>query len=163
MRDGVTLALVGADFSLKKGEEGAGRLGYLGQGRAHPALADRLVAKTLELRRSSSPCHVLWVLHFDPDAADPRLRLLDSENLKRAVEAAKIPTILCGHVHESGTKLFAGAQVHIAGTATQFFTQLGNSIHVVDVEAAPDTTKQPTVAVRSCVYEGKKEGFVFRK
>jgi 3',5'-cyclic AMP phosphodiesterase CpdA len=150
-REMATLVLIGVDFSLRRSDvggpfQGFPLLGFLGQGRAYPRRIQALQQATQTARTQYPGCTVLWVLHFEPDAANGNLALLDDQNLAAALRQDEgIAAILCGHTHVSNpVKVFAGTPVYVCGTTTQHASVHGNGFHVLEVNMQVGTTTQIT-------------------
>jgi 3',5'-cyclic AMP phosphodiesterase CpdA len=133
-RGGETLVLLGVDLSLRKHDLGSHPLGFLGRGRAYRNRLARLSSLTQQARSRYPGCVVVWIIHFEPEAQNPLLGLLDERYLGAALQQTPADAILCGHTHESNsTKMFAGVPVFVCGTTTQHASMHGNTLHVLDV------------------------------
>jgi hypothetical protein len=74
------------------------------------------------------------VIHFEPEAQDSLLQLLDERHLAAALQQEPADAILCGHTHHSNpAKRFAGVPLFVCGTTTQHASPQGNTLHVLDV------------------------------
>jgi 3',5'-cyclic AMP phosphodiesterase CpdA len=126
-RDNVTV--IGADFTLQAGDYGEGPFGHLGQGRVRQELVDELVRQS----DLGTFAIVIWAIHFEPDAGDAALALLDDDLL--IAECTNEPTaIICGHTHKaSRVKTFSGIPVLCCGTTLQE-SQYGNWINILEID-----------------------------
>jgi 3',5'-cyclic AMP phosphodiesterase CpdA len=140
-RSGATLVLLGVDFSLRRHDMGSGALGFLGRGRVYRKRLDQLHSLTRQARSQSPGCAVLWVMHFEPEARNPLLALLDERRLIAVLQDQPADAILCGHTHASTlNKTFAGVPTFVCGTTTQHASIHGNTLHVLDVEVSSSAT-----------------------
>lgn len=84
-RDGETLILIGVDFSLRASDLGGLVMGlpfgYLGRGRVYPKRLRQLRKLTRKAKEAHPQSALLWLLHFEPEATDPSLALLDEHLL----------------------------------------------------------------------------------
>jgi hypothetical protein len=168
--DGVTLAVIGADFTLPGGDPGQHCPygvwqvpGRLGQGRAtHGGKDDsgRNVLRDLEgltrnARSSPDPCVVVWAVHFDPmNSVDCSLQLLDSRHFLDACDQLNIPLVLCGHTHMSRRDASRNTRVEVCGTTTQFHTSHGmNELHLVTIDWTGNADDRPQIAVDRYSYQ----------
>ena len=128
--------VIAADFSLLPGDDGDRPLiGWLGRGRVRQVVVDELIAQTRAAKAGGYD--VLWLFHFEPDAEDASLMLLDAESLHYAMmrpnEAMPL-AVLCGHTHEpSRVKTFAGVPVFCCGSASQR-ADCGNWLNIIEVD-----------------------------
>jgi hypothetical protein len=146
------IVLIGADFTLPRGDWGESIFGgvlpgYLGQGRIPDGdTVDALSAlrdATQRARTHTPDCAVIWVIHFEPQAPD-HLKLLGEDRLKRAICDDKVAAMLCGHSHRSQTsKTFAGVPVYVCGTTTEHQPLANNSFHLVEIDVATQGPPSP--------------------
>src|SRR5262249_29959777 len=80
------LGVTGPGSTLTAGDNGAwAGLGHFGRGRVYDNRAgnddriQRLVDLTDQARAKYAPCAILWVIHFEPEAADTTLELRDED------------------------------------------------------------------------------------
>lgn len=140
-RDGQTLAIVGADLTLRDaGDASVPAFGQLGQGRANTAVIEALVQETETLRAASPEAGVVWVVHFPPDFRElsPVLELVDSSRLVNAAVASGVEHVIAGHTHEPriyDCRAADGRSVRIlcAGTATQAISASGHFAHLLEI------------------------------
>lgn len=153
-KDGEELAIVQADFSLKRRHHaGLLSLNYLGQGKVYQEVLQELVQETRDQRTNPSTGQgraIVWAIHFPPKfptITEP-LRLLDEENLlaevQKLVQDLSLPhlDLFAGHTHswrqyEPLANPFL--RVYCAGTATQYCAPndllLGhNTIHPLEID-----------------------------
>jgi hypothetical protein len=111
--------------------------------------------------RSRYPgCAILWVIHFEPEARESLLQLLDERHLATALRREPADAILCGHTHDSNRgKTFAGVPVFVCGTTTQHASAHGNTLHVLDVTVQA-RSGQPQFACRAFRYDAAVGQFV---
>lgn len=158
------LLLVGADFSLPRGDLGRryyGIPGWYGQGRVTPGPLQALVTLTrnwrTHLEKQNPGVIVLWAIHFDPHSTDETLKLLDSEQFAKAATVEKIPVVLCGHTHESKVKPISDTTAVCAcGSTTQAHSPQGNDFQVIEVNAPDDPMAPPSIRVVYYRYDGKR-------
>lgn len=159
-RDGAHLALVGADFCLAAGDNaGLAVYGHFGRGHVTEEVTDPLVALTQEVRQQHPHGVILWVIHFEPDAAENTLALYDPDGLLgEAVAQARPDAILCGHTHLASTeKQFANARVFVSGTTTQWYAPYGNYLQVVEANIDPADGTSPQLRFIPFQY-GQRDG-----
>jgi predicted phosphodiesterase len=122
--DSACLAVIGADFSLRKRSDANRRfVGYLGQGKVYDSTLTSLKAETKRVRKQFAPVAVLWVVHFAPKfpKVDQYLDLIDGSKLLSAAKELEVQYILCGHTHAASDYLpVPGVEVLCAGTAMEF-------------------------------------------
>jgi hypothetical protein len=163
-RGAATLVLLGADLSLRQHDLGSSFLGFLGgflgRGRAYPRRLEQLCSFTRIARSRYPGCAVLWVIHFEPEAQNPMLELLDERHLAAALQREPADAILCGHTHESNlAKTFAGVPVFVCGTTTQHASAHGNTLHVLEV-IVPAHASPPQFSCRAFRYDPAVGQFV---
>lgn len=148
-----TLLVLGADFSLRRGDKGerfwciAGRYG---QGKVYDDPIKELRSLTHLWRQhfansgDDRNAAILWAVHFDPFTTDATLQLLESGELARAAADDGIRAILCGHTHESKVKpLSQKTAVYACGSTTQSHSPQGNDCQIIQIELADDPTRDP--------------------
>jgi 3',5'-cyclic AMP phosphodiesterase CpdA len=151
-RGGAELVLFGVDFSLRRSDGGSGfcglPLGFLGQGRAYPRRLQALRQATQAARHQNPNVVGIWVMHFEPAAADPSLALLDDQRLAAVLRQEQVAAILCGHTHASNpNKHFAQTPVFVCGTTTQHASAHGNHFHLLDIDISAGFPPQLTCRV----------------
>jgi predicted phosphodiesterase len=161
-RSGETLVLLGVDLTLHRHDMGSQHLplGFLGRGRAYRKRLKELCSLTHQSRRQYPGCAILWVIHFEPEAQNPWLRLLDERYLAAALQQEPADAILCGHTHESSpAKLFGSVPVFVCGTTTQHASVHGNSLLALDVTVQTGSP-QPQFACQVFRYDPAVGQFV---
>jgi 3',5'-cyclic AMP phosphodiesterase CpdA len=138
-RQGATVVIIGADFTLYPGDNANHVFGHLGRGRADQPRVDALRTQTARARNDHPDCVVLWAIHFDPEQKGDLLELLEEHRLKSAADAEAIGLILCGHTHQSRFSRFGNAHLAVCGTTSQFHAPPGNQLHVVELDVTPGT------------------------
>jgi 3',5'-cyclic AMP phosphodiesterase CpdA len=138
-RDGQTLILIGVDFSLRKSDLDGAVLGlpfgYLGRGRAYKQRIRQLTALTRKAKKQHPHSAILWVMHFEPNAADQSLTLLDEPLLAQAAQKEPVDALLCGHTHAANSKKkFAKIPLFVCGTTTQHASRHGNHFRVLEID-----------------------------
>jgi hypothetical protein len=157
-KNGTTLVLIGADFTLQSADLGHGMFGHLGQGRAYPNCLNALRQLTADARTRYPKAIVVWVIHFDPLRIDGSCALLDAGDFVDAVEREGIPAVLCGHTHHKGTRHLALASVHVCGTSTQLYAPDGHYVSLLEVDAADPA--QPSVRVAQFRFSDDHQTFI---
>jgi 3',5'-cyclic AMP phosphodiesterase CpdA len=135
------LAVVLADFSLRKIGDASPPVYFPGQGLAHEDVLKKLILKTKHIRIEHKKAGVIWVIHFPPSATDSdyseSLMLLGYRDVLRAAMVNNISIILSGHIHVN--KTFPpdnGVVVSCAASACCYIERYfdGNWIHILDLE-----------------------------
>jgi hypothetical protein len=91
----------------------------------------------------------LWVIHFEPEAQDQLLALLDDDELAVSLARAGVAGVLCGHTHlQCRHKKFAGSSIYVCGTTSQYFAPEGNYLQIIDVEVNPGAPPPVTIDFR---------------
>lgn len=157
-KDGTTLVLIGADFTLQSADLGRGVVGHLGQGRAYRDCLTALRGLTHDARTRYPKAVVVWVIHFDPLLIDGSCALLDAGDFVDAAEREGIPAVLSGHTHDKGTKHLALASVHVCGTSTQVHAPHGHYLSLLEVDAADPA--QPSVRVAQYRFSDDHQTFI---
>jgi 3',5'-cyclic AMP phosphodiesterase CpdA len=138
--DSTVLAVIGADFSLRRRRDASHSLfGYLGQGRVYDGTLKALQAETKRLQGKYEAVAILWVVHFP--AQFPKLaralKLIDGNKLLSAAKAMKVPYILSGHTHEASDYAPAPeVEVLCAGTAMEFGAR-SQCVHMREFDVSP--------------------------
>lgn len=158
VKDGSSLALIAADFTLKPGEYDITMpFMHFGSGCVYEDRLRKLEALTRKAQRKGAA--VLWAVHFSPDCGEESLRLYDEAKLIRAAQDLEVVAILCGHTHGSVTlRSVAGVRVSVCGSSAQDFVRGGNFIHRVEVHV-PGAGRPASVLVRRLRYH-RFHGFV---
>lgn len=138
----LSVAVIAADFTLHSVSDSDRLLGWLGQGKAHIRVLDRLEAETRRVAgqcrlQSTAPLCIIWAVHFPPDY--PRnskyLKLLDGDMLIQRANGCGVRAILAGHTHDP-VKYRRPAMkfdVFCAGTTTQAFAPEGNHFRIIEI------------------------------
>ena len=140
--DSTQLAVIGADFSLRRRSDATTSLvGYLGQGKAYDQTLKALQAETKRVQGKYDAVAILWVVHFA--AQFPKLgralKLIDGSKFLSAAKAMKVQYILSGHTHEaSDPRRLSGVEVLCAGTAMEFGARI-QCIHMREFSVTPGT------------------------
>ena len=138
--DSTVLAVIGADFSLRRRRDATTPLvGYLGQGKVYDQTLKALQAETKRVQGKYDAVAILWAVHFA--AQFPKLgralKLIDGSKLLSAAKAMKVQYILCGHTHEaSDYPPLSGVHVLCAGTAMEFGARI-QCIHMREFSVIP--------------------------
>jgi 3',5'-cyclic AMP phosphodiesterase CpdA len=140
--DSTLLAVIGADFSLRRRRDATYPLfGYLGQGRVYGGTLKALQAETKRVQGKYEAVEIIWAVHFP--AQFPKLaralKLIDGGKLLSAAKAMKVQYILSGHTHvPSDYSPLSGVEVLCAGTAMEFGSH-SQCIHMreFDVSSGP--------------------------
>ena len=137
-RNSEHLAIVSADFCLRDPSDATSALGILGQGKAFDDVVIALLRETRRVQQKYG-AGAIWMIHFPPEFPhiSAALQLIDEQRVLAGAQQAAIRHILTGHTHESlpypvpdGAPI---AQIHCAGTTSQYFTHHGNTLHTIDV------------------------------
>lgn len=101
-REGASVALLAADFTLTSRDLASGLTGMWGQGRVSPRVLTALVELTRAVRLVDRAIGVIWCVHFPPgfDGISAPMALQNEKALSRAAAAEEVGLILCGHTHE---------------------------------------------------------------
>lgn len=143
-KEGEWLGIVGADFTLRKGDA-TDALAQTGEGEVYQDILANLRSRTREMRdqietRTGARVAIIWAVHFAPafKGCKPLLGLRNEDALLTAAKEEQVFHILCGHTHESRTYALQVKKtyVHIycAGTAAAYDAKHGNFIHSRDVK-----------------------------
>ena len=158
------LAIVAGDLCLLGMVDADGALGWLGQGKAYPAVVDAMVKETAAQRKRSSRRAVAWAVHFPPEFAgiEPNLKLVNEANLIAAAQVSGIEHIFCGHTHDRRSypaASTASINIHCGGTLSQYCAPQasGNCFDVfeIDVDAGVITS----CAAQTYTWKGGFLGF----
>jgi len=146
------LALIAADLSLVRFRDAQGlRFEYLGRGKAYKRLVDNLVRETTMQRQAyGNQLGVVWLIHFPPcfPSISSTLRLLDEQMLLAGAASAGVTDLFLGHTHEMNSYHVGALHMHCAGTATQYVSSSGNSIHVREVTVSGSHTQVQSTDLR---------------
>ena len=128
---GVSLALIGGDFSLRSAAHVTNPAHVLGAGRAYAHVIREMENLTDQVRGRHKQVEVVWLTHFPPrfPSAPALLPLLNEGRLVRAAFGKKINYLLAGHTHAEDRYvilnpqhlLYGGHAVDVlcGGTATE--------------------------------------------
>jgi hypothetical protein len=176
-KDGVSLVLLGADFTLRPGDLGDGgsvwfgpswpgllSVWHYGRGRVYDEPLQALQALTRKARKESSSCVVLWVVHFEPDSGRRELELLDDHRLVQAAAEEHVPIILCGHTHHSRVRPLAGgvSAAYVCGTTTQYYVRPPdtNALHILEIDTTENPAAPPAVNCFRYAYNPVRKTFL---
>ena len=176
-RQGMTLVLLGADFTLRPGDLGGVgpttfvsawtslfSIWHYGRGRVYDGTLQALRTLTQKVRQECQPCVVLWVVHFEPESTKAGLELLDDQLLVQAATEEQVPAIFCGHTHQSRLRPLAGgaSTAYVCGTTTQFYVQPPdtNAVHMLQIDVPDDSPAQPVITCQRYAYDPIRKGFV---
>lgn len=176
-RTGVTLVLLGADFTLRPSDLGGSgpsalisalplffSVWHYGRGRVYDEPLGRLRDLTRKVRQEAQPCVVLWAVHFEPETTNTGLELLGDQLLVQAAAEEHVPAILCGHTHRSRVRALAGGitTAYVCGTTAQYYVgpHNANAIHVLDIDTPADCSAPPTITCRRYTYDSVRKGFL---
>lgn len=156
--DSTALVIGLADFALGLFYDAELPFGYVGQGKAHVAVAHELARCTRialrEAREAGFRAAAIWAVHFPPNFpnVDDRLRLLDSEILLDAAADCGVRAFIAGHTHQQlmyealatrqkGEKAIS-IPVHCSGATTGLGPDATFSFSVLDVAVSGDDAAQ---------------------
>jgi len=137
------LAIICADFSLKQIRDSSCIGGHWGQGKVYKDKLQSLKDETEGIAKSYPDCGIIWMLHFAPKfenvhhGFDPRMFLLDVDDLIEAAKNGGVKYIFCGHTHQYADYVIAvnsGVQIHCAGTSTCLGNDQDTTIHLRLIE-----------------------------
>ncbi|WP_449244004.1 metallophosphoesterase family protein [Desulfobacca acetoxidans] len=136
------LSIVSVDFSLENIRDSSCRFGHYGQGKVYVDRLQNLVKETERITRSYHDCGVVWMVHFAPEferhhQLDPRMVLIDSNDLIEAAEEVGVKYIFCGHTHRYAdylAKTDGRVQIHCAGTSLCVEDDQDTTIHLRIIE-----------------------------
>jgi len=141
-KNGVNLALIGGDLSLRKGshvEKAHFPWQIWGAGRAYRKVIDKMVRLTDKARRQYSPVGIVWLVHFPPEfqGMSSSLRLIKEDRLTQAAANSNVHALLCGHTHEERDYPLSNSSVMVycAGSATQYrapYSPGERAVHFLD-------------------------------
>jgi DNA repair exonuclease SbcCD nuclease subunit len=134
------LAIVCADFSLKKIGDCSTLGGHWGQGKVYPEILQKLREETLQVRSDYTNCGVIWAIHFAPayekyNVLNREMTLIEAQSLLQEADRLGIGYILCGHTHKAASYADSPTNVHIqcAGTAACVGQKNETVIHLRDI------------------------------
>ncbi|MEO5373067.1 MAG: metallophosphoesterase [Alphaproteobacteria bacterium] len=131
-KDGMCLAVVGVDLSLKS-EDGSqlSNLHLCGRGKAYEERIREARRRTARLREKYEGIGVIWAVHFPPEfpEQDDSLHLDSGSELLEAATAVGVDHILAGHRHAMRVYHCGNALVISAGTSMAAYRD--NEVNVI--------------------------------
>jgi len=157
------LSIISTDFSLEHVRDSSCWFGHFGQGKVYHDRLKSLILRTEEINKNHPYCSIIWMIHFAPQferhyQLDPRMVLVDSNDLIESAEKVGVKYIFCGHTHQYADYTAGdGVQIHCAGTSTCIGDDQNTTIHLRLIELSG----QNDVCIRSLTYFYDPERQVF--
>lgn len=121
------LAVIVADFTLRRFAHQTVPFGYLAQGKVYSSTLDQLEKTTANLRNRYESIGVVWGVHFPPNYQTGNLRefrrLIGSSHLLMSARKNKIDVILAGHQHQASRYTSMGVTILSVGSVKRDFFQ----------------------------------------
>ena len=142
-KNGLRVAVIGADFTLRAAADCAEIHGYFGKGKVHSDVLSNLVDSTARAKESLHCSAVVWLVHFPPRflGIDPNLDLDLHDTLIAAAESLGVCAIFCGHTHKQSLYKAGGVIVCCAGSATESSTTEDWQFSVCDLSFEANALK----------------------
>jgi len=139
--DGLTVAIISADFNLLTSDHCDAPFGWLAQGKAYEDILDVLEETTNRIVtnwHASNQLSVIWAVHFPPSfpQVSKLMRLIDSDKFIRSANRCGINAVLAGHTHDAVRyrRPEMKFDVFCAGTLSQSFAPNGNHFRILEIK-----------------------------
>ncbi|UWR10629.1 metallophosphoesterase family protein [Sulfitobacter mediterraneus] len=132
--DGVSLALISADFCFAEGAE-ISYVRRLGRGAVDDIVLSELDHKTRIFQREHPTMPVVWALHFSPaEGVSTALALEEREKVIHLAGTLGVNHIFCGHTHLRKREIGTHPHVYCAGSVSSVDSSDNHFLHVCTID-----------------------------